>query len=393
MTDGQYQSAAPRGGKCGDHWSECRQSALPQAILDLGPSRFQCIALATAATAVGLTATYTVQAANPAKADTSKILNYNSDMEYRRCGKTNMMISAVCMGGHWKRIDKVVAKARQGSGRIGVGLGNPEFEKNRYDVVTRCIERGINYIDACVSAEVLAYSKALKGRRDKMHLGYSWFESEMRNGGCRKFEKLKDGFDHGLKQAGLEYVDLWRVTCLEQSSQHSAAEIDELMKTLEWVKKTGRARFTGISSHDRRHIKKLIETYPQQLEVICTPYTAKTKVVTDENGLWAAMKKLDVGWFGIKPFASNSLFKGDSSPDSPHAEEDSRIARLALRSILCNPAITAPIPGLITPQQVDNAALAVKERRELDGDEKAELERAWANLPSHYQWLKDWEYV
>jgi len=47
--------------------------------------------------------------------------------------------------------------------------------------------------------------------------------------------------------------------------------------------------------------------------------------------------------------------------------------------------------------QVDNVALAVKERRELDAAEKAELDRAmdraWANLPYHYQWLKDWEYV
>jgi len=96
-------------------------------------------------------------------------------------------------------------------------------------------------------------------------------------------------------------------------------------------------------------------------------------------------------------FASNSLFKGDSRPDSPHAEADNKLARLAIRHILCNPAITAPIPGLITVQQVDNMALAIKERRELDKEEKAELDRAtdraWANLPEKYQWLKDWEYV
>ncbi len=151
-----------------------------------------------------------------------------------------------------------------------------------------------------------------------------------------------------------------------RAASTTEAEIEEVVKALDWAKKSGRARFTGISSHDRPHIKRLIEKYPEQFEVICTPYTAKTKVVEDESGLWAAMKKHDVGWFGIKPFASNSLFKGDSSPDSPHAEEDNRIARLALRYILCNPAITAPIPGLITPQQVDNAALAVAERRELD---------------------------
>jgi len=29
-----------------------------------------------------------------------KILNYNSDMEYRRCGRTGLMISAICLGCH-----------------------------------------------------------------------------------------------------------------------------------------------------------------------------------------------------------------------------------------------------------------------------------------------------
>jgi len=55
------------------------------------------------------------------------------------------------------------------------------------------------------------------------------------------------------------------------------------------------------------------------------------------------------------------------------------------------------MPGMISLQQVDNIALAVKERRELDVAEKADLDqamnRAWANLPHDYQWLKDWEYV
>jgi aryl-alcohol dehydrogenase-like predicted oxidoreductase len=352
-------------------------------------------ALAAAGAAIGLSATVTVRAGNPDKADTSKILNYNPDMEYRRCGKTNLMVSAVCMGGHWKRIEQAV-KSGGTAGWLSSGNGSSPFEQNRHDVVTRSIERGMNYIDACVSQEVLAYAKALRGRRDKMYLGYSWYENEMRNAGFRTFAKLKESFQSGLKQAGLEYVDLWRVTCNEQSGQHTDGEIDELIKTLDWAKKSGHARFTGISSHDRPHIKKLLEKYPQ-LEVVCTPYTARTKVVEDKAGLWATMKSLDVGWFGIKPFASNSIFKGDSSPGSPHAEEDSRLARQAIRYILCNPAITAPIPGLITPQQVDNVALAVKERRTLDAGEKAELERAmdraWANLPSHYQFLKDWEYV
>lgn len=352
---------------------------------------------AVAAAAVGVQGAYTVAAGNACCADTSKILNYNADMEYRRCGKTNLMVSAVCLGGHWKRVNTVVKGLFEGGNWLSGNFDDAGFIKNRTEVVSRCIERGINYIDACTGQEVMAYSKALKGRREKMYLGYSWYQNEVRFAAWRTFEKLKEGFDRGLKEAGLEYVDLWRVTCHEQSGQHSDAEVEQLVKALEWAKKSGRARFTGISSHDRPHIRKLIEKYPQQLEVIVTPYTARTKVIEDESGLWAAMKKMDVGWFGIKPFAGTSLFKGDSSPDSPHAEEDSRLARLTLRYILCNPRITAPIPGLITEAQVDNAALAVKERRELDAQEKAELDRAmdraWANLPYHYQWLKDWEYV
>ncbi len=353
--------------------------------------------VAVAAGAAGMQGTFTVAAGNPSHADTSKILNYNPDMEYRRCGKTNLMVSAVCLGGHWKRINTVVKGLFEGGNWLGGDFSNPDFIKNRTEVVSRCIERGINYIDACTGEEVVAYSRALKGRREKMYLGYSWYQNEVRFPQWRSCEKLKEGFDRGLKTAGLDYVDVWRITCHEQSGQHSDAEIEELIKALDWAKKSGRARFTGISSHDRPHIRKLIEKYPQQLEVIVTPYTARTKVIEDESGLWAAMKKMDVGWFGIKPFAGTSLFKGDSSPNSPHAEEDNRLARLTLRYILCNPRITAPIPGLITEAQVDNAALAVKERRELDVQEKAELDRAmdraWANLPYHYQWLKDWEYV
>lgn len=353
-------------------------------------------AAAAASLAALPAATGTVLAGNPTGEDTSKILNYNPDMEYRRCGRTGMMVSAVALGGHWKRVDRMIGGEKV-PGWMTMKIGRPEFQKNRAEVVSRCIARGINYVDACCREEILAYSRALQGRRDKMYLGYSWHIWESRFPEWRSRKKLKEGFVQGMKEAGLDYVDLWRISLLVESSRHDAAEVDEAVEALEWAKKEGLARFIGFSSHDRPHLRKMIETYTDQIEVILTPYTAKTKVVTDETGLWAALKKHDVGWFGIKPFASNSVFKGDSSPDSPHFEEDNRIARLAIRYILCNPAITAPMAGVISTQQVDNVCLAVKERRELDIEERADLDRAmdraWANLPSNYQWLKGWEYV
>ena len=326
----------------------------------------------------------------------SKTRNYNPEMEYRRLGKTNIWVSAVCLGGHWKRIDIMVPGVFKGKGWLSADLDSDGFRNNRRDVVTRCIESGINYIDACTWEEVMAYSEALRGRRDAMFLGFSWYQEELRNAKFRTVDALLGTLDKGMQKAKLDYVDLWRITMHEQSGRHTEAEVDQMMGALEKARKQGKVRFTGLSSHDRPHIKWMIETYPTVLQVVVTPYTAKSKVLP-KGSVFDAIKKHDVGFFGIKPFAGTSLFKGDSSPDSPTAEEDDRLARMAIRYILCNPAIAAPIPGMINPHQVDNVVKAVKERRELDVAEAEELEKAmdeaWARLGGNYQWLKDWEYV
>jgi len=360
---------------------------------DLTRRKFmQDSAIAAAGLAVGLGAV----SGRAAEAEMRKTRSYKPDMEYRRLGKTGLWVSAVCLGGHWKRIDKMVPGVFASKAWLSAKLDMEGFQKNRRDVVTRCIEHGINYVDACTWQEVVAYSKALEGRREKMYFGFSWYQEEMRKPSFRTAKALLGTLDKGMREAKLDYVDVWRITMLSQSGRHTKGEVDEMMEGLEKARKQGKVRFTGLSSHDRTHIKWLIENYPETVEVVCTPYTAKSKELPADS-VFEAIRKYNVGLFGIKPFAGNSLFKGDSSPGNPHAEEDDRLARMAIRYILGNPAMTAPIPGMINTHQVDNMAKAVQERRELDHAEAKELEdamdRAWANLPAHYQWLKDWEYV
>jgi aryl-alcohol dehydrogenase-like predicted oxidoreductase len=304
------------------------------------------------------------QSAPAGPIDRSKILNYNENMEYRRLGKTGLMVSAVCLGGH-SRSD----------------------QKQRTEIVSRCIDLGINYIDACWDNEVIRDARALKGRRDKMYLALSHGAKEVRNEQYRTSKKLLEALDELLKASEQDYTDLWRITCLEPGGRHSFDTSCEIVDALEKAKKQGKARFVGISSHDRRWLKFMIEYFPQ-IEVICFPFTTMSKAAPKDS-LFEALKKCDVGAFGIKPFAAGSLFTGEP-------KEDFRLARLALRYILATNTVI-PIPGVNSMAELENIALAVQERRQLDLKEKTALEHRSRQLkhqlPRNYQWLKNWELV
>ncbi|MFO8085140.1 MAG: twin-arginine translocation signal domain-containing protein [Desulfobacterales bacterium] len=69
-------------------------------------------------------------ASNLSAADKQKILNYNENMEYRPWGKTGLMVSSVCLGGHWKRIDKVVPSCNKGRGGwLGFDINDPALKR------------------------------------------------------------------------------------------------------------------------------------------------------------------------------------------------------------------------------------------------------------------------
>jgi len=294
----------------------------------------------------------------------SGILNYNPNMEYRRLGKTNLMVSSVCLGGHSR-----------------------SNQQERTEIVSRCIDAGINYVDSCTRGEVVRDAKALKGRREKMYMALSHCGNEIRNENFRTSKKLLEVLDGLLKESNQEFTDLWRITCYEPGGRHTFNTACETVEALEKAKKQGKARFIGFSTHDRRWIKFMIEYFPQ-VDVVCFPFTTMSKRAQTDS-LFPALKKCDVGAFGIKPFAAGSLFRDDR-------EENYKRARLAIRYILHSNTVI-PIPGLNSVQQVDNVAKAVMERRQLDFRETAELQnaakQAWAKLPPRYQWLRNWEYV
>ena len=342
-------------------------------------------ALAVGAAGLAASGALAAEAKMPPK---SKILSYDERMEYRRCGKTGLWVSAISLGGHWKRCP----------------FRGADFDKNRREIVAQCLEGGINYIDACCRGEVIAYTKAVKGlgRRNQMYMGFSHCGHEVRNAKYRTKKTLLHALDELMREAGLDHADVWRITCHEPGGLHTYNTACEIAAAGEKAVRDGKVRFFGISSHDRRWHQFMIREFPV-ISVVLFPYTARSKE-RPKGSIFDAVRKHDVGVFGIKPFASNSIFKGRTSkPDDPHRQEDDRRARMALRYVLCNDAITAPIPGLIHPHHVTNCLKAIEERRKHDLAARpailhdTELAQVTSDmfdrLPPSYQWLKDWEWV
>jgi aryl-alcohol dehydrogenase-like predicted oxidoreductase len=273
---------------------------------------------------------------------------------------------------------------------VGLGGHSRARGSERYEIVSRCLDSGINFIDSTGSGELLRDMKALAGRRGRVHLGISETGREPRNPDYRTAKKLIGVLDQMLKRAKLEYTDLWRITVYEPGGRHTFNTSCEVVEALTKAKKQGKARFIGFATHDRRWTKFMIEYFPE-IDVVLFPFTTMSKAAPKDS-VFDALKKQDVGAFGIKPFAAGSLFsKGDQ-------KEKDRRARLAIRFILHSKTVI-PIPGMNSIHHVDNVAKAVMERRkyDLNDNEKVELEKAsnemWAKLPPHYQWLRNWEHV
>lgn len=348
--------------------------------------------------------------------DTSSILNYNPKMGYRRLGKTNLLISEVSLGGHW---------ATREGGRFWVQFPDDrvpnDVVKNRSDVLSRCIDRGINLLDPVTPAELAAYGAALKGRREKMYFATSSHAfNPHRKENCKADLQMAN-IEDCLKCLGTDYLDVWR-PMFRQDGKHSDGEVEVCVAAFEKAHRQGKVRWLGMSSHNRGFIQHVIETFPQ-VSVVIFPYTAKSKTKTTDlasidaaevvevgtgdgvysgdvsRSIFDAVQKHDVGVVTIKPFAGGSLFRTRLTFEKTEStEEDDERARLTLAYILSNPVISATIPGMTSIEQVDNNARASAERLALldhDGIRKLRQasEEMWANLPEEYRWLREWEWV
>ena len=369
---------------------------------------------ATIAAALANTGNTAALSSDKKKTDTSKILNYNPKMGYRRLGKTNLMISEVSLGGHWR------APWRDSSGGWWWGKFAKEqvpkdVAKNRTEVVSRAIDCGMNYLDITGAEECLCYGAALKGRREKMIVGAD--DSKLcprRDEYCNVPAQIHN-VEECLRHLKTDYLDIWRVQA-KMDGTNTDADVEAVIEAFEKLHKAGKAKHLGISSHSRPWAQHVIEKYPQ-FEMFIFPCTAKTKEKNqaptrdnieevnagygpDNKSIFQSLRERDVGLITIKPFFGGSLFKSHGKPKlGVGSKEDNDLAKLTIQCILnLNDAVTSVIPGLSTIYEVDNAARASYTRPL--GQTAADTEwlkritdRQWSGLPTQYTLFLDWETV
>lgn len=358
------------------------------------------------------------QARSPAQgaASPSSVLSHNPQMPYRRLGKTNLMVSEIVLGGHFND-----PRGRPFWDHFTGDLPE-EVAQNRAAVVSKCIDYGINYLDITYGSEALAYGAALQGRRDKMYIAADDGEYAMRQERHRSAEGQMRSIESCLDKLNTDYLDIWRPQ-FKYTGGHRDLDMEMCIEVFEKARKQGKARFLGMSTHDRAWAQHVTERYPQYA-VIYAPYTLKSKAkpadlksidraqlyeprdqgswfADTRKGLFDMARQMDVGVITTKPFSAGLIFSAAQQefgrPDRA-TDADRELARLTLACILTNPDISGVAVGMLLPSYVDNNVRACLERQTVSagaasGRLQTAAQRMWSQLPPEYRWLRQWEHV
>jgi predicted aldo/keto reductase-like oxidoreductase len=318
-------------------------------------------------------------------AETAKILNHNPKMTYRRMGKTGFQVSEIALGGH-----------------------GGQSVKDRVPVLEKAVELGLNYVDNNTDGECDLYGAAMAqcktARRDRWFIGFaSWpekvteeYEKELTPAGMMRNIEVR------LKSYRTDMLDMWRPvgatwgvgqTNINTLLMVSNKALDMVVSVFEKAKQQGKVRFLGISAHNPKVFRRVLNEYPQ-FSVVIFPYLFLTKELGGDSLLELAKQK-DVGVIGLKPFGAGTTF--GIKPQQIHGKVDGR-ASVLLREMLREQRISAVIPGVNIPEQLEQNVKGSYERDQPRTAADEEVIRQCrqnylAHLTHDYQWLRRWERV
>ncbi len=297
-------------------------------------------------------------------------------MQYRRCGKSGLLLPAVSLG-------------------LWHNFGHVDAVENGRKILRLAFDSGITHFDLANnygpppgSAEEnfgLILQEDFHGYRDEMIIstkaGYTMWEGPYGDWGSKKY--LVSSLDQSLGRMGLDYVDIFY-----HHRPDPDTPLEETMSALDLIVRQGKALYVGISNYKAEEAAKAIEIL-RQLGTPCLIHQPKYSMFerwVEEEGLLDLLEKEGVGCIPFSPLAqgllTNKYLKGipaDSRAAKPTGflkenqvtpevvtvkiqrlnelaiKRDQTLAQMALAWILKDKRVTSVLIGVSKPEQVTDS--------------------------------------
>ena len=315
------------------------------------------------------------------------------DMQYRRCGKSGILLPAVSLG-------------------LWHNFGHVDVMENYRKILHLAFDSGITHFDLANnygpppgSAET-NFGKLLKedfsAYRDELIIsskaGYNMWEGPYGDWGSKKY--LVSSLDQSLKRMGLDYVDIFY-----HHRPDPSTPLEETMGALDLIVRQGKALYVGISNYQAEEADKAIKIL-KQLGTPCLIHQPKYSMFERwvEGGLLDVLEAEGVGCIPFSPLAqgmlTNKYLHGipedsraakasgflQTSQITPERLEEIKqlnelakqrgqsLAQMALSWILKDPRVTSVLIGASKPEQLadslkclDNIIFSKEELEKIDG--------------------------
>ncbi|WP_026339114.1 aldo/keto reductase [Psychromonas ossibalaenae] len=303
-----------------------------------------------------------------------------TQMQYQRCGNSGILLPKLSLG-------------------LWQNFGETDPLSNARTLLHTAFDLGINHFDlannygpsygAAESTFGKIFKRDLQPYRDEMLVsskaGYDMWAGPYGIGGSRKY--LVSSCDQSLKRTGLDYFDIFY-----HHKPDPDTPLEESMQALDFIVRSGRALYVGISNYQAEQTQKAVEI----LRELGTPllihqprYNMFDRWI--EDGLTDVLKEQAVGAVVFSPLAQGLLTDKylQGIPENSRAARSEivhlseqhitaekitkvkalnelaqargqNLAQMAVAWTLNNPAVTSCLIGASKKEQIRSAVDALK---------------------------------
>jgi len=297
-------------------------------------------------------------------------------MNYRRLGKTGLMVSEIGLGAEWlERQDAEGCAA----------------------IIKRCEEHGINILDCWMSEPNVRSNigSAIKGSRERWHIqghiGSTWQDGQYVR--TREMEVVRAAFEDLLSRLQTDYLDLGMIHYVDSAADWEAIQSNGFMDYVLELKAKGRIRHIGMSSHNPDVALRAVESGLIEMlmfsinpafdllpasenidDYFVEEYDASLGGIAPERAaLYRLCEQRDIGITVMKGFAGGRLF------DSARSAFGVALTPVqCLHYCLTRPAVASVMAGFSEPGHVDAAAAYCEA-----GPEERDYATVLAGAPRH----------